>query len=77
MGKSKASGRFSEDLLETYALNRLREPQRVQLEEHLLVCEACRSGLSEIEVYISVVKAATTEAPTETPVVGVGSAVGR
>jgi hypothetical protein len=63
--KGKASCYFS-DLLEAYALNHFQEPQRVRLEEHLLLCEGCRSGLIEVEVYISVFKAAVT-ARRETP----------
>jgi predicted anti-sigma-YlaC factor YlaD len=55
--KTTPNGHFSEDLLESYALNRMREPEVAPLEEHLLICAACRSRLSEIDGYIAGMKA--------------------
>jgi hypothetical protein len=52
------AGCLPEELLEAYAFNRAREPEFAMLHEHLLICRVCRSRLSEIEIYIAVMKAA-------------------
>ena len=58
MEDTRPGGHFSEDQLELYAFNRMREPECAQLEEHLLVCGPCRSRLGEVDGYIAVMKAA-------------------
>jgi anti-sigma factor RsiW len=50
---------ISEETLETYALGRAVDAHRAPLEEHLLVCPACRLRLEDLEEYIEVMKAAT------------------
>ena len=61
MEDTRPGGHFSEDLLEQYAFNRMREPECARLEEHLLVCGSCRLRLSEIDGYIAVMKAAAVQ----------------
>jgi hypothetical protein len=41
-------GHESEDRLELYALGRLRDTESAAIEEHLLVCEACRETLDGV-----------------------------
>ena len=65
--KTKPSGHFSEDLLEAYALNRMQEPEVVLLEEHLLICAATRSCLSEIDGCIPAMKATVAGAKRTPP----------
>jgi anti-sigma factor RsiW len=49
---------FAEDVLETYAWGRLSDPDNAPLEEHLLVCDACRNRLEQIDEYLRVAKSA-------------------
>ena len=53
MLKAGQVGCLPEELLETRAFNRMREPEFALLEEHLLICLVCRSRLSEIEIGIA------------------------
>lgn len=48
----------SEDLLELYALKRTSEPETVEVEEHLLICERCRTRLCELDQFLAAAKAA-------------------
>jgi hypothetical protein len=41
----------SQVALESYALHHLRASKAAQVEEHLLVCEACRQMLSETDTF--------------------------
>jgi hypothetical protein len=53
----------------------MQELEVEPLEEHLLICAACRSCLSEIDTYIAVMKAAAGGAQRKPPRrCGVGSA---
>jgi hypothetical protein len=47
----------TEELLEEYSFGRIREPQLGWLEEHLLICPECQSGLDDIEEYKVFMKA--------------------
>ena len=67
MEDTRPGGHFSEDQLELYAFNRMREPECAQLEEHLLVCGQCRSRLNEIDGYIAVMRAAAIEPRKKPP----------
>jgi anti-sigma factor ChrR (cupin superfamily) len=44
--------------LERYALGRLAEPEQAVIEEHLLICEACRQRLDEVEAYAKAMRRA-------------------
>src|SRR5258708_1699993 len=43
------------------------EPECARLEEHLLVCGRCRSQLSEVDGYITVMKAAAVQPHKKPP----------
>ena len=43
---------LDEEELESYALGTIPEDSASQLEEHLLICEACRRQLSETDTYL-------------------------
>jgi len=45
-------GHLSDDLIEEYARKRLSEASTAEVEEHLLVCEACRFRLEVAEEYV-------------------------
>ena len=51
----------SEDLLEQYALGRLAEAQAAPLEEHLLLCSQCQTGLTQADDYVQLMKHAMSE----------------
>jgi len=53
----------SEEVLEEYALGRLRGPELEQFEEHLLVCAQCQDGLAETDEFIADMKQAAGNAP--------------
>jgi hypothetical protein len=50
----------SSETLELYSLNRLTGDQRDQLEDHLFLCEACRSRLRETDSYVRAMRSALT-----------------
>jgi hypothetical protein len=52
-----------EDLLEKYTLDTLREADCAALEEHLLICSACRISLEEMDEYVNIMKAAIATLP--------------
>ena len=49
---------LTEDVLEDYAMGKFSGPDCVSLEEHLLVCSSCQTGLEAAEEYIRSVRAA-------------------
>lgn len=51
----------SDDDLEQYSLGRLGEEQSTPLEEHLLVCDACRRRVEEFDEFVAVMRAALRE----------------
>ena len=55
---------FPDDVLEKYAMGTLFNLDFCPLEEHLLLCAACQTRLTEIEEYILVLRAALTELAT-------------
>jgi anti-sigma factor RsiW len=54
-----------DETLEAYALGRLSEAQSAGLEEHLLICGACREELAELDGYIAAMKAALAKTDAE------------
>jgi hypothetical protein len=55
---------FPDDILESYAMRKAPSLDCGPLEEHLLLCEACRTRLMKIEEFILVVRAALAELQT-------------
>jgi anti-sigma factor RsiW len=49
---------ISDDLLEAYAVGRASEADVACLEEHMLVCEPCRSRLVAMESFVSLLRGA-------------------
>ena len=49
----------TEALLEDYCFKRIAEPALSALEEHLLICERCRTEVAETDEYIRLFKAAS------------------
>lgn len=49
----------SEESLEAYILRQLDSTQEAHLEEHLLLCDHCRSTLEELEEFVTVMKSVT------------------
>jgi anti-sigma factor ChrR (cupin superfamily) len=52
---------FPDDVLEKYAMGSLSNLDCGPFEEHLPLCEDCRTRLMKVEEYILVVRAALTE----------------
>jgi hypothetical protein len=50
-----------EEILEEYAFNHLGDAQAAALEEHILICADCQKNLENIDEYILLMKAATSE----------------
>jgi hypothetical protein len=48
-----------EDAFEDYAFQRLLDKEMESFEEHLLICERCQDTLSQTDVYVALMKAAT------------------
>jgi hypothetical protein len=59
--RSGPTPHLSGDALEEYVFDRLPEAETDQLEDHLLVCCACRSALEETEGFIRAAKVAVAE----------------
>ena len=55
----------SDELLEEYFFHRLVEAQVAEVEEHLLICEACRNAIRELDAFIPSMKAEAARRPTE------------
>lgn len=58
----------AEDTLEAYALNRLPEEHVAEVEEHLLICEACRTQVAQEEELARLIRVAlrqSTAAPSK------------
>jgi len=55
----------SDELLEEYFFHRLEESRLAEVEEHLLICEACRNTVLELDAFIPSMKAEAAR-PTET-----------
>ena len=47
---------FSLDLLELYLLNRVNQTEAQEIEEHLLVCDQCRSMATALEHEIDLIR---------------------
>jgi len=47
----------SDELLEEYFFHRLAEAHVAEIEEHLLICEACRNAVRELDAFIPSMKA--------------------
>lgn len=54
-----------EDTLELYCLDRLDEQEAAPIEEHLLVCEACRQRVTDLDVFLKAARQATRELRSE------------
>ena len=54
------AGHLSDEVLERYSMGALSEPQSAPLEEHLLLCELCRTRLEELDQFTRLMKAALT-----------------
>jgi predicted anti-sigma-YlaC factor YlaD len=52
---------FPEHVLESYAMGKAPSLDYGPLEEHLLLCEACRQRLMKVEEFILVIRAALAE----------------
>ncbi len=53
--------------LERYSIGTLSGPPAEALEEHLLICPACRDQLAEIDAYVRTVRIAASRLRSETP----------
>jgi hypothetical protein len=56
--------RFPADLLERYAMGKVSHLDCAPLEEHLILCAACRKRLMQVEEFILVIRAALNELDT-------------
>ena len=56
-----ATSHQGDDQLELYALGRLSEPEQAVIEEHLLICEACRQRLDDVEAYAKAMRQAIAD----------------
>jgi anti-sigma factor RsiW len=55
----------SKEDIELYSLGRLTEPAISRVETHLLVCERCRSRVTEEDAYIQGMRSALRDVPNE------------
>lgn len=58
-----ATSHQPDDQLELYALERLTEAEQAVIEEHLLICQACRERLDEVEAYAKAMRQAIADSP--------------
>ena len=50
---------ISQEHLEQYAMQTLPEPERANLEEHILICSVCRIDLDETKRYVRAMRSAS------------------
>jgi anti-sigma factor RsiW len=55
---------LSDEALERYSLGTLSKQKTIPLEEHLMVCAACRARLKETDDYVAAMRMALTLAGT-------------
>jgi|HubBroStandDraft_6_1064221.scaffolds.fasta_scaffold1998707_2 anti-sigma factor RsiW len=55
--------------LKRYALNTLSSQETGQLEEHLLICQRCRTNLEELDEFVAVMRAALAASSPNPPAV--------
>ena len=58
---SYANGHADEEQLERYSMGQLSDEDCAGLEEHLLVCEACRERLTKMDAYVGAMQRASAE----------------
>jgi anti-sigma factor RsiW len=51
----------TDDTLERYAMRFLPAPESDRLEEHLLICSACRDRLTATEEYVAAMRSAAAK----------------
>jgi hypothetical protein len=56
-----------EDEFERYSMGAATEPESEQIEQHLLVCQACRNRLQEGEIFIQAMRGAAVDLQHEQP----------
>ena len=62
-----------EDLIDEYLMDRLSGARLAELEEHLLICEACRQCMTDAEAFSSGTRAALLEMRAKSRVFTAGS----
>jgi uncharacterized CHY-type Zn-finger protein len=55
-----AGNHTDEETLERYSMGRLSEYRSARLEEHLLICQACRDRLTALDTYRYAMRAASS-----------------
>ncbi|MBZ5725105.1 MAG: hypothetical protein LAP87_08925 [Acidobacteriia bacterium] len=51
---------LDEEEIEKYSLNSISEAETGHIEEHLLICEACRQQVAQSDLYVSSMRRAAT-----------------
>jgi hypothetical protein len=68
---------IGEELLESYALGRVRDPELAQVEDHLLLCGSCRTRLDLLDHCVETMRAAMLSSrdvpPSQVANAGAGS----
>ena len=52
---------FGEEACERYSMGTLSDEEAEQIEEHLLICEACRRRVAESDTYIAAMRRAAAQ----------------
>ena len=55
---AKSDGHFDEEAFERYSMGTLSGEEAEQIEEHLLICEACRGRVAESDKYVAAMRRA-------------------
>jgi anti-sigma factor RsiW len=55
---AKSDGHFDEEAFERYSMGTLSGEEAEQIEEHLLICEACRGRVAESDAYVAAMRRA-------------------
>ena len=50
---AKSDCHFDEEASERYSMGMLSDEEAEQIEEHLLICEACRHRVAESDTYVA------------------------
>jgi anti-sigma factor RsiW len=52
---------LSEEILEKYAMEKLSDWESAPVEEHLLICQLCRSRLENLDEFVALMKLALAD----------------
>ena len=58
---NEGANHMSEELLERYAMEKMPDWESAPVEEHLLICQFCRTRLEKVDEFVALMEAALVD----------------